>query len=223
VLRLDALHAMRIQEGNRLEVSREAVRTGIAEHLDWLDEQIKTLVKTIRQHIDHDPDMKGKRELLDSIPGVGEHTIALLLAFCIHPDRFDNARQAAAFAGLDPRQHESGSRVHAKPRLSKIGHAFLRKALYMPALTTLYKTQWGTVFRQRLAAAGKPPRLIIGAMMRKLIHVAFGVLKSGMPFIPELHQTACRRSQYLQGRDRCCGVAWRNTVIVHQNPCIIFP
>ncbi|MDR3299196.1 MAG: transposase, partial [Candidatus Accumulibacter sp.] len=66
VLRLDALHAMRTQESNRLEVSREAVRGGIAQHLDWLDEQIKTLVKTIRQHIDHDPDMKGKRDLLDS-------------------------------------------------------------------------------------------------------------------------------------------------------------
>jgi transposase len=187
VLRLDALHAMRIQEGNRLEVSREAVRNGIAQHIDWLDEQIKTLVNTIRQHIDRDPDMRGKRDLLNSIPGVGEHTIALLLAFCIHSDRFDNARQAAAFAGLDPRQHESGSSVHAKPRLSKIGHAFLRKALYMPAMATLYRTQWGTLFRQRLAAAGKPPMLIIGAMMRKLIHVAFGVLKSGVPFKPELH------------------------------------
>jgi transposase len=190
VLRLEALHAMRTQEGNRLEVSREAVRSGIIQHIDWLNEQIRTLVKTIRQHIDNDPEMKSKRDLLDSIPGVGEHTIALLLAFCIHPERFDNARQAAAFAGLNPRQHESGSSVHAKPRLSKIGHSFLRKALYMPALTTLYKTQWGTLFRQRLAAAGKPPMLIIGAMMRKLIHVAFGVLKSGLPFNPELHRGA---------------------------------
>jgi transposase len=93
---------MRIQEGNRLEVSREAVRAGIAQHLDWLNEQIKALAKTIRQHIDRDPDMKGKRDLLDSIPGVGEQTIALLLAFCIHPDRFDNARQAAAFAVPEP-------------------------------------------------------------------------------------------------------------------------
>ena len=71
--------------------------------------------------------------------------------------------------------------------LSKIGHGSLRKALYMPAMVTLYKTQWGQQFRQRLAAAGKPPMLIIGAMMRKLIHIAFGVLKSGRPFDPALH------------------------------------
>lgn len=186
VLRLEALQAMRTQESNRLEVAREVVKADIVSHIDWLDGEIKALIKKIRDHIDDDPDMKNKQALLDSIPGVGERTIALLLAFCMHPGRFANARQAAAFAGLDPRQHESGSSVRGKPRMSKVGHAFLRKALYMPAMVTLYKTDWGRRFRERLAAAGKPPKLIIGAMMRKLVHVAFGVLKSGKAFSPEL-------------------------------------
>lgn len=185
VLRLEALQAMRTQETNRLEVAREIVKAEISSHIAWLDHEIKALTKKIRDHIDADPDMKNKQELLDSIPGVGERTIALLLAFCLHPGRFANARQAAAFAGLDPRQHESGSSVRGKPRMSKLGHAFLRKALYMPAMVTLYKTDWGQRFRQRLAAAGKPPKLIIGAMMRKLVHVAFGVLKSAKPFNSE--------------------------------------
>jgi transposase len=153
----------------------------------WLDGQIKALLKTIRRHINNDPDLKDKRKLLNSIPGVGEQTIALLLAFCVHPGRFDNARQATAFAGLDPRQHESGSSVRGKVRISKIGHKLLRKGLYMPAMVTLYRTRWGKHFRQRLEKAGKVPMLIIGAMMRKLIHVAFGVLKSGQPFNPTLH------------------------------------
>lgn len=187
VLRLDALQAMRTQESNRLEVARDIVKTDITNHIAWLDTEIKTLIKKIRDHIDLDPNMKNKQELLDSVPGLGERTIAMLLAFSMHPGRFDNARQAAAFAGLDPRQHESGSSVKGKPRMSKIGHAFLRKALYMPAMVTLYKTTWGQTFRQRLASAGKPPKLIIGAMMRKLVHVAFGVLKSGESFDPKLH------------------------------------
>jgi hypothetical protein len=51
----------------------------------------------------------------------------------------------------------------------------------------LYRTRWGKAFFNRLSAAGKPPMLIIGAMMRKLIHVAFGVLKSAKPFDPALH------------------------------------
>ena len=186
VLRLEALQTMHTQESNRLEGAREVVKTDIVDHIKWLDDQIKALIKKIRDHIDGDPDMKHKRELLDSIPGVGERTVALLLAFCMHPGRFANARQAAAFAGLDPRQHESGSSVRSKPRMSKIGHAFLRKALYMPAMVTLYKTEWGQRFRQRLSSAGKPPKLIIGAMMRKLVHVAFGVLKSDTSFNPLL-------------------------------------
>jgi transposase len=186
VLRLDALQAMRTQESNRLEVARDIVKADIVRHIEWLDSQIKALAKKIREHIDGDSGMKDKQALLDSVPGLGERTIAMLLAYCMHPGRFANARQAAAFAGLDPRQHESGSSVKGKPRMSKVGHAFLRKALYMPAMVTLYKTDWGRRFRERLAASGKPPKLIIGAMMRKLVHVAFGVLKSGKSFNPEL-------------------------------------
>jgi len=187
VLRLEALQVMRTQESNRLEVARDAVKAGITQHIEWLDEQIKALARTIRDHIDGDKTMKNKQAILESIPGVGERTIAILLAFYANLDRFNNARQAVAFAGLDPRQHESGSSVKGKPRLSKIGHAFLRKALYMPAMVTLYRTAWGKLFRDRLAAAGKPPKLIIGAMMRKLVHVAYGVLKSGKSFDPALH------------------------------------
>jgi hypothetical protein len=73
--------------------------------------------------------------------------------------------------------------------MSKAGHAFLRKALYMPAIVATTKTAWGRAFRHCLAEARKPPKVIIGAMMRKLIHVAFGVLKSKKPFNPELHLT----------------------------------
>jgi transposase len=137
--------------------------------------------------MDNDPSLRDKQRLLDSIPGLGERTIAVLLAFYTDLARFDNARQAAAFAGLDPRQHDSGTSVHARPRLSKVGHTFLRKALYMPAMATLYKTAWGTHFRERLAAAGEPAMLIIGAMMRKLVHVAYGVLNSGKTFDPARH------------------------------------
>ena len=187
VLRIDALQAMLAQEKNRLGTAREAVRDGIQAHIDWLEAQVEALAAQARQRIDDDPGMKGRRELLDSIPGLGERTVAILLAFGIDPGHFHDARQAAAFAGLNPRQHDSGTSVKGKPRLSKVGHAFLRKALYMPAMVALYKTAWGKRFRERLAAAGKPPKLIIGAMMRKLLQVAFGVLKSGKPFDPTLH------------------------------------
>jgi transposase len=82
----------------------------------------------------------------------------------------------------------SGYSVKGKSSLSKVDHAFLRKALYMPAMATLYKTAWGKQFKGRLALSSKPPtNSSIGAMMRKLIHVALGVLNSQKPFNPGLH------------------------------------
>lgn len=185
--RRNALDAMRTQENNRLLVARDAVRDGIRAHLDYLEQAIAAIDAKLGQKIDDDPGLKEQRELLDSIPGLGEKTIPVLLSYYGGPPRFTAAKAAAAFAGLDPRQHQSGTSVHSKPRMSKIGHPALRKALYMPAMVAITKTAWGRAFRDRLAAAGKPPMLIIGAMMRKLVHVTYGVLKSGKPFDPELH------------------------------------
>ena len=188
VWRHQALIEMQTQEKNRLQAPRDAeARTSLETHLAWLATELKRVEQAIARTIDDDPDLRTKRDLLDSIPGLGERSIAAWLAYCADPERFANARQIAAFAGLNPQHRESGSSVRGQPRLSKIGHAFLRRAFYMPALVTLYKTEWGQRFRERLAAHGKPPKLIIGAMMRKLVHVAFGVLKSGKTFDPALH------------------------------------
>ena len=187
VHRHQALVAMQTQEKNRCEGLREDVRESIETHLAWLATELTRIEKAIEQLVDDDNDLRGKRDLLDSIPGLGERTIATLIAYGVNGDRFANARQFVAFAGLSPRLHESGSSVRARPRMSKVGHAFLRRALYMPAMVALYRTDWGKRFRLRLAAHGKAPKLIIGAMMRKLAHVAFGVLKSGKPFDSRLH------------------------------------
>jgi transposase len=186
VLRHQGLVEIQTQEKNRMESARLEVKESLQAHLKWLAEELERIEQAIKQTIDDDPDLRGKRDLLDSIPGLGERTIAVLLAYSGH-QRFSSARQFAAFAGLSPWVYESGSSVKVPPRLSKIGHAALRRALYMPAMVTLYKTAWGRVFRQRLAANGKAPKLIIGAMMRKLAHVAYGVMQSGQPFNPALH------------------------------------
>lgn len=187
VLRLQGLVAMRAEEKNRIESARDSVRDSLDKHLQWLDEEIRRIEQQISQTLDDDPTLRGKRELLTSIPGLGERTLAILLAYGLGRERFDKARQFVAFAGLSVREHESGSSVRARPRLSKVGHARLRSALYMPAMVALYRTDWGRRYRERLAGNGKPAKVIIGAMMRKLVHVAFGVLKSGKKFDPELH------------------------------------
>lgn len=193
VARREALIGMRTQEHNRLLVAREVVREGIEAHLTQLEKAITEVEAAIHRKIDQDPDLRNQRGLLDSIPGLGEKTIPILLSHIGGEPRFTKAKQVAAYAGLDPRQHESGSSVRGKPRLSKIGHSALRKALYMPAMVTITKTGWGKAFRDRLAAAGKPSMVIIGAMMRKLIHVAFGVLKPVLSLSKDRANPSTRR------------------------------
>ena len=187
VLRREALVAMKVQEENRLLVAREAEKDSLFKHIDWLEREIKAIEKAIREHIHKDPDLREKRELLNSIHGIGEVTTAAFLAVLNNFQSAKNARSIAAFVGLDPKHHESGSSVKGVSRISKAGQAFLRKTLYMPAMTALYRTEWGKTFFERLKANGKPPKLIITAMMRKLIHVAFGIIKSGKPFDQTLH------------------------------------
>jgi transposase len=187
VLRLQGLVAMRAEEKNRIESARDSVRDSLDKHLQWLDEEIKRIELQISQTLDDDPTLRGKRELLSSIPGLGERTLSVLLAYGLGGERFETARQFVAFAGLSVREYESGSSIRTKPRLSKVGHSRLRSALYMPAMVALYRTDWGRRYRERLTGNGKPAKVIIGAMMRKLVHVAFGVLKSGRKFDPELH------------------------------------
>ncbi len=140
VARRDALEGMRTQERNRLHVARAQVRAGIEAHLAFLDKAVKDIDAEIRRNIDSDTALKGQSGLLDSVPGLGVKTIPVLLSFFGGPPRFKNARQAAAYAGIDPRQHESGSSVRSKPRLSKMGHSFLRKAFYMPAMAAVTRT-----------------------------------------------------------------------------------
>lgn len=184
VRRLDALHGMRTQEANRLTagVSVDAVRTSIEAMLASLDAQIAHVQQLIRDHLDQHPDLRAQRDLLTTIPGIGEATAAVLIAE-LFDKRYTSARQAAAFAGLVPRLVESGTR-RGRTRLSKIGPGRLRKALYFPAVAALRWNPTIRAIRVRLAAAGKPPMVIIGAAMRKLIHIAYGVLKTGRAYEP---------------------------------------
>lgn len=187
VRRLESLIEMRVSEENRLSsgVSIEAVRHSLEEHIAYLVAEIKQTELMIREHINNHPDLKEQSDLLDSIPGIGATTAALLLAEITDFTQYKSARQVAAYAGLVPRERRSGSSVRGRTCLSKIGNARLRKALYFPAITALRSSsffqQWASGMRTR----GKSKMAVIGAAMRKLIHLAYGVLKTGQPFDPQ--------------------------------------
>ena len=192
VRRLDSLVEMRTMEENRLcsGVTVAAVRASLEDSIAYLTEQIKKAEALIRGHIDRHPGLRRQRELLDSIPGVGEATAAVLLAEVPDIKEYRSAREVAAFAGLVPRERQSGSSVRGRVRLSKIGNARLRKALYFPAVTALRCSPFFQRWAEGLRARGKSKMAVVGAAMRKLVHLAYGVLKTGRPFDPEWTQKA---------------------------------
>lgn len=183
VVRLEQLKGIYFQENNRLETTCNNVRTSSTRLIGHLREQIQSIEQDIATLIKTTPSLARQKMLLTSIDGIGEVTSALFLAYCADIEQFRTINQLVAFLGLNPRKHQSGT-LSKKENISKQGSCRLRKGLYMPAMTALYRTQWGQAFHHRLANAGKPSKVIIVAMMRKLVHMMYGVLKSGKPFDP---------------------------------------
>lgn len=191
VRRLDSLIEMHTMEVNRLSsgLSTPQVRACIESVISHLEEQIKRTEKLMRKHINNHPQLRADRDLLLSIPGLGEATVARLMSE-INFQRYESARQVAAFAGLVPRLRESGKSVRARARLSKTGTSRIRRSLYFPAVTALRCNPVIKEWAQGLRERGKCEMQIIGAVMRKLIHLAYGVLKSGKPYDPLHAQNA---------------------------------
>lgn len=192
VRRLESLIEMRVMEENRLSsgITVDPVRQSVEELINHLNEQIKRTEELIRQHLNNHPQLKRQSELLDSIPGIAETTAALLLSEITDITQYRSARQVAAYAGLVPRERQSGTSVRGRTRLSKIGNARLRKALYFPAITALRCSSFFKAWAEGLQERGKCKMTVICAVMRQLIHLVYGVLKTGKPFDPEWAKSA---------------------------------
>jgi len=186
VRRLENLLEMYQMEANRLQTADVAVQDSLQTVMTALQRQIDHVRAQIVQHIDNDPDLRGRRDLLDTIPGLGKATIPVLLSVLADPSRFGSAKQCAAYAGLTPSERQSG-KYRGQTRLSKTGDPLLRKALYLPALVAWRHNPVLRPFCERLKARGMNGKAIVCAAMRKLLHIAFGVLKSNRPFDPKIN------------------------------------
>jgi transposase len=183
--RIEVLEQILLSEKNRLEESApRSVKPSLNRMIKNLEKEIDEVKKLIKEHIDNNPDLKQQSDLLTSIPGIAEKTASLLLGE-LHFAAFDSARALAAHVGLTPRKDQSGSSLN-RTRLSKLGSSRLRKALYFPAISALKCNQIIKSFANRLSQNGKRPKEIVCAAMRKLLHIAFGVIKHHRPFDPNL-------------------------------------
>ena len=187
--RIAALENDLRRELNRLEKAQigkapEQVMTSLASSLSFLEEQKARLQKEIDDHLDQHPKLKEEKQLLLTIPGIGEKLSMLFLAL-FNNRNFVSAPQVAAFLGLIPVEHESGTSVFKRPRLSKAGDGRFRAALYWPAIVATTHNPDVRALYLRLIKAGKTKMAAIGAAMRKLVHIAFGVYKNLTPYQPQ--------------------------------------
>ena len=176
------------RERNRLEKADatdtpDLIRQSLVEAIDFLAKQLAKIQQDIDDHIDKHPNLKADRELLLSIPAVGPQVGNHLLAV-MHNHQFQSAEQLAAYLGLVPVERQSGTSLLGRPRLSKAGPARIRAVLYMAAVVGTQHNPHIKALYQRLQTRGKTKMSALGAAMRKLVHLCFGVLKTRLPYQP---------------------------------------
>lgn len=187
VRHLDNLTESLQKEKNRLETNKsKAIVQSIQTVIRVLEQEIQKTKKKIEDLFKNHPDIKNDRDLLATIPGIGNLTASKLLAEIPQIKKYQSAKQLVAFAGLNPQHHLSGATVYKKARLSKIGSSRIRKMLFMPALVAKTHGQAFKTFENKLLKNGKAKMTIVGAIMRKLLHIAYGILKTNKPFDPQL-------------------------------------
>jgi len=178
--RIEALEEMLQMERNRLDVAPRKTKPSITRMINIFEKEIENLQKSIKEHIDQNPDLKEQSKLLQTIPGIAEKTSNLLLGE-LEFGRYKSAREVAASAGVTPKRAESGTSLK-QTKLSKMGNGRIRKGLYFPAIVAAQHNKIIKEFAKRLEQNGKTAMQIICASIRKLLHIAFGVLKNKRPF-----------------------------------------
>lgn len=185
--RQKSLTGMISAEKNRLHDARsKSVKQSIKRHIKQMEKENKTITVKLKEIIWGDPVLRNRLELLISIPGIGEATGLQIIAEMGNIDWFEKARDLAAYAGVTPSRRQSGTSVNSKSRISKVGSARLRSSLYYPAMVAMRHNPIMIPFAARLRKDGKCEKQIIVAVMRKLIHCVFGVLKNNTPFNPNI-------------------------------------
>jgi transposase len=181
----------------RAELTREEARLhavaytpdegGVIEHdlelnVAHLKRRLKALHASALELVKAHPGLKAAVDRLASAPGIAHASAMRLLAELLVLPANLKAPQWVAHAGLDPRPCESGSSLHKPRHITKTGNAYLRTALFMPAMVAIQRDAKVKGFYETLLARGKRPKQAIVAVMRKLLHCLWGMLRSNTDF-----------------------------------------
>ena len=186
--RMAALVAERTRETNRLHCAQATATTpraivrDLRANLRQLTRRVRALRTEGEALIAGDAELRRAAARLTSIPGVALTSAIYLLGELLTLPPNLTVRQWVAHAGLDVRVVQSGSSVHPAPRMSKMGNAHLRRGLYMPALVAIQRDRHVRAFYDQLLARHRAPLQAVVAVMRKLLHAIYGMLKTDTDF-----------------------------------------
>lgn len=186
--RIHALTQEMTMEKNRLHAVAASATTlrvivqDLRRSIASLEAAIAKLSRAAHKILAASPALERRFRWLQSTPGIGEVSALQLLGELVLIPAHCDVRQWVAYAGLDPRHHESGTSVHQKAHISKVGNRHIRRALYMPALTAVRFAPSLRAFYLHLQARGKCKMVALVAVMRKLLHAIFGMFKHDAPF-----------------------------------------
>jgi len=174
------------REQNRLEKSdfQEAstlLRTSLKRSIRFIIKDQKWVQSHIDELIAGSVKLKRDQQLMCSIKGIGKVTSQWLLPL-LSDQRFNSAREVGAFLGLAPCHKTSGTTLKTRGKLTGRGNADLRARLFMPAMSAATNDPEMRAFYQGLIAKGKPKKVALTAVMRKLTHLCYGVVKNQTPY-----------------------------------------
>jgi len=169
-------------------LKRKVVQTPLAtqileEHIERLGANLKAIDKAIKELIGQDPTLKEKGQLADKVPGVGLLLTANLMVITSGFSEHVDPKSLAAFIGICPYEHESGTSVKRKPTSDRHGTGRLRKLLYLASLSVRMHNEQFKKYFYRKVAEGKPERLVLNNIANRLLRIICATVKSGTPFI----------------------------------------
>lgn len=170
-------------------LERKVVTTPLAEQLHQdtigqLDRHIKAIEKEIRRLIDQDPTYRHMVSLLMSIPGVGLLLAAHMLVLIESSPEPVTAKQLAAYIGICPYQHRSGTSVFKRSTSRHYGPPAVRKLLFLAAMSVRTHQEQFREYFLRKVAEGKPKKLVLNNIANKLLIIMCAVLRTHIPYIP---------------------------------------
>jgi transposase len=178
------LHAEEVEaHPSKMTISRMKFRIKV------INAQIRETLAETTAVIKNDEEINRAVTLITSIPGVGMLTAAVIMAETNGFELIRSKKQLTSYAGLDVKEKESGTSVKGKPKISKRGNRYLRKAMYMPALAAIrHSERYKAIFVRIVSRNGIKMKGCV-AVQRKLLEMAYTIYKTKTPYKADYLQT----------------------------------